>query len=79
MSARVINVLTYADDVVLLALSWYAMQHLLDVLEAQTRYKYELQILAMHRRCDGYVYDDTITVLRGMELLATSERAVNRP
>ena len=29
---RVINVLAYADDFVLLVPSWYGMQHLLDVL-----------------------------------------------
>jgi len=36
IDGRVINVLAYADDLVLLAPSWYAMQHLLDVLEAQS-------------------------------------------
>jgi len=32
IDGRVINVLAYADDLVLLAPSWYAMQDLLDVL-----------------------------------------------
>jgi len=36
IDGRVINVLAYADDLVLLAPSWYGMQRLLDVLEAQT-------------------------------------------
>jgi len=36
IDGRVINVLAYADDLVLLAPSWYAMQHLLDVLETQS-------------------------------------------
>jgi len=36
IDGRFINVLAYADDLVLLAPSWYAMQHLLDVLKAQS-------------------------------------------
>jgi len=36
IDGRVINVLAYADDLVLLAPSWYGMQQLLNVLEAQT-------------------------------------------
>ena len=36
IDGRVINVLAHADDLVLFAPSWYGMQRLLDVLEAQS-------------------------------------------
>jgi len=36
IGGRVINVLAYTDDFIVLGPSWFRIQHLLDVLEAQT-------------------------------------------
>jgi hypothetical protein len=34
IAGLVVNILVYADDIVLLAPSWYALQHIISVLEA---------------------------------------------